>query len=64
MKDSKDTDTLDIFGDRRPRGRPRKHATDDDYKAARAAAARERRAREKAEGWRTVKIKKDTTHTE
>lgn len=37
------------------RGRPAKYASDKERKAARAQAARERRARQKAEGFREVR---------
>lgn len=43
------------INEKNPVGRPAKYATDVERKAARAAAARERRAREKAAGYVEVR---------
>lgn len=49
MKDATDTKTGDLLGTTPHRGRPPKHRTTADRKAANAAAARAYRARKKAD---------------
>lgn len=59
MKDPNDQVTADMLVPtrqrKRPVGRPVRYASDEERKAARAQAARERRAREKAEGFVEVR---------
>jgi len=59
MKDPNDQATADMLvptrEGKRPVGRPVRYASDEERKAARAHAARERRAREKAEGFVEVR---------
>ncbi len=55
-------------GVKRPVGRPAKYQSDEERKAARAKAARERRARQRAEGLkevrRLVKVKRDVLESD
>lgn len=59
MKDPNDQAAADMLvptrQGKRPVGRPVRYASDEERKAARAQAARERRAREKAEGFVEVR---------
>lgn len=54
MKDANDTHTADMISptpqENRPVGRPARYASDEERKAARAQAARERREREREAG--------------
>lgn len=59
MKDPNDQVTADMLSpkpqEKRPVGRPVRYASDEERKAARAQVARDRRAREKAEGFVEVR---------
>jgi len=59
MKDSSDTKTKDLLS--RSRGRPVKYSSDEDRKAARAKAAKERRSRERQSGVDEVRVKIPST---